>query len=119
MRILNETLLSAASVATTATSAPLLLEYAFGYSIQCVFTGTPTGTLILQASDDFNPAANFNVATFEPTNWTSITGSSTNITAAGNVLFNTGDIYYRYVRAVYTPVSGSGTLTIVGNAKGF
>lgn len=117
MRILNETLSTAADASVTVTTAPLLLAYAFGYAIQASFTGSPVGTLVLQGSNDAVPNAQFTAS--PPTNWTAITGSSTSVSSSGLFLFNAGDVYYNWIRAVYTPSSGTGTLTVVGNAKGF
>jgi hypothetical protein len=119
MRILNESLLSAGDMSGNLNSSPLSLEFAFGYALQCVFTGAPVGTLKLQGSNDAPPDANFQFASFSPTNWTDITGSSAAVAAAGNVLFNGTGTYYRYVRAVYTFTSGTGSLSVVGNTKGF
>lgn len=119
MRILNDPLLSAGDMSGSLNSQPLNLEFAFGYSIQCVFTGAPVGTLKLQGSNDAPPDANPNFINFAPTNWTDISGSSTAVAAAGSVLFNAASVYYRYVRVVYTFTSGTGSLSIVGNTKGF
>jgi hypothetical protein len=119
MRILNQTLESAGDMTLTLNSQPLNLEFAFGYAIQADISGSPVGTIKLQGSNDAPPDAYPQFASFAPTNWTDITGSSTAITGAGSVLFNAASIYFRWVRSVYTPASGSGSLTIVGNTKGF
>lgn len=119
MRILNESLLSGGSMAGNLNSVPLNLEFAFGYAIQCEFTGSPVGSLKLQGSNDAAPDANFQFPNFAPTNWTDLSGTSTAVAAAGSVMFNAASTYYRYVRVVYTFTSGTGSLSIVGNTKGF
>ncbi len=88
------------------------------YSVQAVFTGTPTGTLKLQISNDVvkvapgtNPSANV-------VNWSDYTGSSQSISAAGNFTWNCFDVGYRWVRLVYVRASGSGTLNATYCGKG-
>src|SRR5271165_6377081 len=99
MRINQVPLLSAADATINENSLPLNLEFMFGYAIQCVFSsGSCTGTLSLQGSNDVDSDANFNAATFQPTNWTTISGTSTSVTAGGSVMFNAQGTYYRWVR---------------------
>jgi hypothetical protein len=121
LRILNETLLSGGDMTTTLHSAPLELAYSFGYAIQVTYTGSPVGTLILECSNDTPlPAdANFAFSSFVPTNWTTVANSTIAISGPDAIMYNFQGAYYRYVRATYTPSSGSGALTVVGNAKGF
>jgi hypothetical protein len=120
MRTINETLLAAADGTTSPSSAALCLGNMAGFSIQAIVTGTLAGTLILQASNDVGTT--INGITADPaslTNWTPITGSSQSISGAGTVMYNTDEYaFYRWVRAVYTNSSGTGTLTINANAKG-
>jgi hypothetical protein len=115
LHIVNEQLLPSSSVATTLTSAPGLLMNMFGYCIQAVFTGAPVGSLQLQGSNDPGPNASY---TTLPTNWANV-GTATAISAAGVYIINMPDIYYNWVRVIYTPTSGTGTLTLLFNAKGF
>jgi len=93
-------------------SAPLQLKNMFGYSIQIVWTGTPTGTLKLQASSDplYSGAPGTNPA--EPNNWTDVDNSSQSISSGGNYLWNQTDVMYNWVRVVFTD-SSSGTSTAV------
>ena len=115
LHIVNEQLLAPSTVVSTQTSAPGLLMNAFGYCIQAVLTGAPVGSLQLQGSNDPGPNASYTTA---PTNWSNV-GSPTAISAAGVFLINMPDTYYNWVRAVYTPTSGTGTVAILFNAKGF
>jgi len=73
-------------------------------SVQAVFTGAPVGTLKLQVSND-------------AITWTDLTGSSTAISAAGNVLFDLWAPSYPLIRAVYTKTSGTGALNMTVNFK--
>lgn len=102
---------------TSSNSSAYCLDTIFGYSIQAVYTGTPTGTLKLQGSDDptgdFASPAN---ATNIPTNWSDIAGTSQALTAAGTFLWNMSDVGYNWVRLVYTDTSG-GTSTAILNAR--
>ena len=78
-----------------------------GYAIQAVWTGTPTGTLKLQA-------------TVNGTDWSDIAGTSTSLTgSASSWLWNVTDILYESVRLVYTASSGTGTLNAYISKKGW
>jgi hypothetical protein len=85
------------------------LQFMYGYSIQVVFTGTPTGTFKLQASCDSCLIADF--PNF-PTNWQDITDSPFTVSSAGDYVWNVFDVMYNWVRVVYTDASG-GTSTAV------
>lgn len=92
---------------TTVSSAALLVERTDTFSIQAVWTGTPTGAFKLQGSND--------VGTTDDgagvTNWTDIAGSSSSVSgAAGNQLWTVGLCGYRWVQLVYTNASGTGTV---------
>ena len=109
----------------TINSVPQQLLDSYIYSIQVVFTGTPTGSFKLQASAD--PAAQ-SVAYLGknslPTNWTDEpTASSTKtVSAAGSVMWNISWPGYNWVRVVYTDTSGGTSTAVVTvasfNAKG-
>ena len=120
MRILNQTLLSGGSMATSINSGPLLLAYAFGYSIQFEYTGSPVGTVTLQGSNDPVPNAKFPQSDFNPTNWTTIQGTTITVPTTDGLTgkLNDSGVYYNWVRLVYTATSGTGSLTVVGNTKG-
>lgn len=108
---------------TNINSAAIPLYQIFGYSIQAVFTGTPTGTFKLQASDDPVPqAAQAASGVYTATNWTDIANSSQSVTAAGSIIWNVSEVMYNYVRVVYTDGSGGASTAIVtastANLKG-
>jgi hypothetical protein len=88
----------------------------FGFSFIVRWTGSPVGTLSIQASNyvqlgsEAPPEATFStdpVATLA-------------VSAAGEKLFNIADPGYRFVRLVWTFTSGTGTFTVAQfNSKGF
>ena len=108
---------------TTINSKALQLENMFGYSIQIVFTGTPTGTFKLQASADPVSKANQvfganGVVTYTPTNRTDIANSSQSVSAAGNIMWNYNQLAgYNYVRVVYTDGSSGSSTAIITVAE--
>lgn len=94
------------------------------FSIQASWTGTPTGTIKLQASNDIVQVdpSNSNPVGPDPAglvvNWSDIPSSSQAIAgAAGNFLWNQADVGYRWVRVVYTFASGTGTLSVTYSGK--
>lgn len=104
----------------TITSNAIPVDQLWGFAIQAVWTGTPTGTIKLQASSD-SPVGDNAIA--DPsstiTNWSDISNSSYSITgAAGNYMWNFSGCGFRFVRVSYTNASGSGTLTAKLSAKG-
>jgi hypothetical protein len=106
---------------TTVESAPIPLEQIFGYAVQAVWTGTPNGSLKLQASCDAPGRDNqtSNGGPDDVTNWTDIAGSTLAITGvAGNYMYNVTDAFYRYFRVVYTNTSGVGSLSVKAVVKG-
>jgi len=75
-----------------------------GFSIKAKYTGSPTGTLKLQVSND-DPV---NGGTQE---WNDLADSSISVSAAGIYIFNVSVVFFGWVRLVWTVSSGSGTLT--------
>lgn len=119
MRIINELILNNADASVPQTSLNGLLANAFGYSIQIEITGNVIGTLQLNGSDDDVPESNFSAATYAVTNWTPIDNSQRAVTGAGSITYNVNDAMYNWVQVVFTPASGTGTITARFNAKGF
>lgn len=122
MRIGNDTItLSGNNMAVNITSDPIWLGHIANFSIQIVFTGTPTGQFKLQMSnDDGRPSASTEAARdYQVNNFTDIVGSQQQITEAGNHGYTVQNTGYRWVRLVYTAGSGSGTITTTRfNVKG-
>ncbi len=91
------------------------IDNIFGYSIQCIFTGNPSGSLSLQGCND-----SVQLST-SPQNWDTIVGSTQAITNSGTTTYNVRGAFYNYVQVVYSDSSGGtavGTCTITGNSKG-
>lgn len=122
MRTFNKQITTAASIATGYTSPYVPLKSIYMYSMAAIISGSPTGTLKLQASND--PETNDTQVNSTglppavgPSNWVDIANSTFTITTAGETMWNVRDPAYNYVRVVYTG-SGAATITIIVNAKG-
>lgn len=91
-----------------------------------IISGTPNGTLKLQASND--PETNdtqYNSTNLPPAqgpvNWVDILDSTFTVSAAGEVMWNVDAVGYNYVRVVFTDASGgssTATMNIIFNGKG-
>lgn len=106
---------------TTINSLAMQLNEMVNFSVQIVFTGTPTGSFKLQASDDpvpkqtMTPGAN-GVVTFTPVHWSDIANSSFTVTAAGDVMWDYNNRGFTYVRAVYTDTSSGSSTAVIASA---
>lgn len=90
---------------TSITSLTINSQLRWGYAVQATYTGSPVGTLSIQASNDGS-------------NWSTITITVTSINGAGSTMFNMSQELYPYARLVYTKTSGSGTLLATVYTKG-
>lgn len=107
MRIVPaEPIVTNATMSGNITSIPIQLNQDFAYAVAAVWTGTPVGTLKLQASID-------NVTYID------ITGSPTPVSGPGNFMWNVEVCAYQFARMVYTATSGTGTLNAKTTIKGF
>lgn len=79
--------------------------------LQAVYAGSPNGTIVVQVSGDNVPLAS------SVTNWTTYPSSSQSIAAAGSFVWNIAPFGFRWVRLLYTKVSGTGTLNATFNGK--
>lgn len=106
---------------TTLHSLAMQLQDMIDYSIQIVFTGTPTGSFFLEASCDpvppqtLTPGANGAIV-FVPVNWTTVANSTFVVAAAGNVQWNYRDAGYTFVRVSYTDSSSGASTAIITSA---
>jgi len=99
------------SLAASMNSGPIRLREAVGYAIYIKYTGAPTGTFKLQASVDSNDS---------PVNWEDLPFTSAATGIPGTVLFNIANVFYSWVRIVYTRTGGTGTITdAYFSVKGF
>lgn len=123
MRIHNEDLLDDTGpldLSVAQDLKPVWLGHIMHYSIQLAFSGTPAGTFKLQASNDagrINAADSDNQAPIS--HWTDIADSSITVAAAGDCLWQVENVGYNWVRVVWTPSAGTGSLTSArANVKG-
>ncbi len=95
------------------------------YSLSLIMNSsnnTNAGTVKLQASNDICAFGNV-VSAFTPTNWVDIPaamidGSGT-VAAGATVTLVVKQIPYAWLRAVWTPSAGAGTITAIVNSQGF
>src|SRR4051812_6788350 len=108
-------LTNAVMTGTTEVDSPTIpCDQLWGFAIQAVWTGTPNGTLKLQASCDAPLlTSQTSNGTSNVTNWTDIADSSVVIAgAAGNYMWNVTVAGYRFVRLVYVNTSSTGVLNV-------
>lgn len=109
MRTTNVKLFDDYSMVTDGYSPAFDLEMVTGYSIQANWTGTPTGYLFIQVSNDFTG----------PTNWDLIDLSLFPTGAiADSVLYKQHMAAFRWIRLGYAFGSGTGTLNARLSCKG-
>jgi hypothetical protein len=112
MRIENQDLIKIGAIAVTDltqsfNSQAFLIEHIYGYSVQVSFSGVFAGTFKIQTSNDVGTA---------PTHWNDLANSSAAVVAGAyggeaGIMWNVERSFYRWFRIVYTPTSGTGTLT--------
>jgi hypothetical protein len=88
-------------------SQPINMEDIDNVGLETDWTGTPTGTFSLEASNQYDPETNPN-ATFK-----AVTLASAPANPAGSAsgwLLDLNQIPFRWVRLRYTNASGTGTL---------
>lgn len=99
-------IISGESIAVSVASDHVSVIKFIGYSVMASFTGTPTGTLKIQLSND-----EMGVSAADSV-WVDLTASSTAITDTTPVMINVQNGFYTKIRVVYTVSAGSGTLTV-------
>ena len=127
MRTINKTLATAIPLNANYNSPYQPLKSIYTYAMSAIITGTPTGTLKIQASNDpetndtqYNTGSNL-PPTVQPVNWVDIANSSFSVSSAGETMWNVNAVGYNYVRVVYTDASGgtsTATMVIIFNGKG-
>lgn len=126
MRVFNKTVVSGVVLNANYTSTYTPLRNIVLYSISAIITGTPAGSIKLQASND--PETNdtqYNSGnkppSTAPTNWVDIANSSFSLSSAGETMWNVSAAGYNFVRIVYTDTSGgtsTAVMKIIFNGKG-
>lgn len=100
------------------TSQAYQLTEAWSYSIQIVFTGTPTGTFKLQgSSDNIIVGIPSLIATQSPIHWTDLVNSSESVSAAGSLIWDVPNPGYNYVRVIYTDGSSGVSTAVITSAR--
>lgn len=133
MRTFNKTMATAVPLNANYNSPYMQLKQIYTYTMAAIITGTPTGTIQIQASNDpetndtqvqtsYDPGGNpTNPPAVGPVNWVTIANSSFPVTSAGETMWNVNYAGYNYVRVQYTDSSGgtsTATMKIIFNGKG-
>lgn len=108
-------ILNNVDISTTKTSSGIQTLNSDNIGIQVIWTGTPTGTLSVQASNTASLGAD---GTVSGGTWSNYTATVPTIAgSAGNGLINLNQFPFAFMRLIYTASSGSGGLTAVLVAK--
>lgn len=102
MKFQTKTIIDAGDVSGNLSSDSLDFKYNYGFAVQCTFTGSPSGSVLIQGSND-------------GTNWSTIETlavSGTTILAS-----NKDAIYWPFIK-VSKAAGGTGTLTVKITIKG-
>lgn len=86
-------------------------------SVQAVYTGTATGTIKVQVSNDNVQMSQIGDPATNVVNWIDYTGSSNSLTAPGNRSWDFPLCGYRWIRTQYLKTNGTGSLSIIVNQK--
>lgn len=112
MNSLNRAIISAGNATLTLNSNTVDGTNLFSVSVQAVFSVANSGTLKLQASNDYDPDSVNISGNYTPTNWSDITGASHTIAAATTAFIPKTEVSNQWIRAVWTPTAGAGTVTV-------
>lgn len=88
------------------------LDEGVSFSVQVSYTGSPVGTIQLQASNDVLTSS-----ADSPTNWTPIPQSIATVNGAGNYMLNYDLPAFTWIQLVYTFTSGDGEMYANLNTK--
>lgn len=118
MRFVPAQIITNAAMTGNVSSIGLDINQLYLGSIQATYTGSPTGTIKVQVSDDIVAVAPGADPSANVVHWDDYTGSSTAVAGAGSITYNLSFTGYRWVRLVYTFTSGTGTLNATFSGKG-
>lgn len=90
-------------------------------SAQVIVTGTSTGNLKFQFSNDTSVQCTTDAkGKLQPTNWTDIASQTVAVAGAGVVAIPKFDCCYQFLRTFFVQTNAqSGTITVEVNTKGF
>lgn len=114
MRISGDTLIDApVDLSQPWTSPAIWIGHISMFSIRVEWTGTPLGVFYLEGSTDpGNPNAQSAVQQYSGVeNWTTVQDSEQAVNTDGNHMWNHRAPGWFWVRVVWDPTSGSGSLT--------
>jgi len=133
MRTFNKTVATNVPLNANYNSPYVQLKNIYTYTMAAIITGTPTGTVQIQASNDpetndtqvntdYGAGANpTNPPSTAPVNWVTIASSSFPVSSSGETMWNVNFVGYNYVRVQYIDASGgasTATMNIIFNGKG-
>lgn len=98
---------NAVNAAVDQTSQAFDVRYQDNITLQFSLTGTPTGTLYIQGSDDY--FADSQGVVVVPGNWINITSAV--IAGADEVFFDGNQLGALYIRAFFDSTGGAGAVT--------
>lgn len=105
----------------TLASKGMQIQQGVNWSIQAVWTGgTADGVLTIEVSNDIvpvNPDSSGDPA-INVVNWSTYTGSNTNVSGAGDFAWLAQNAGYQWVRLKFVKNSGTGVLNATFNGKG-
>lgn len=117
MRVENKLLVSAGDMSVNVTSPAIWMEHMALLAVQMLWTGTPTGNFTLEGSCD---PGNGDQTGTGVTNWIMIANTTQAAGAgAGKYCYWLADVPVKWVRLVYSRTSGTGSVDVRFNAKGF
>src|ERR1700677_894538 len=116
---------STSSMATSFTTEPTIVQKLSQISYECVWTGSAIGFLSVQGSNDFSITPGGMNYVQNPGTWTSLIlsyngGDTTSIPitgSGGNGIIDIASTGLYAVRLIYTAASGTGSMSVVINAK--
>jgi hypothetical protein len=101
-KFVTKTIITAGDVSGNLTSSTVNLQNNYGFAVQCSFTGSPSGTVLVEGSND-------------QINWSTI--DTLTVAALAVLASNKDAIYWPYVR-VTKAAGGTGTMTTTITVKG-
>jgi hypothetical protein len=102
----------ALDAATSKSGVVIDSDFLFYASAIAVTTGTAAGTLTIQGSNDAQPLPRDSNGNFVPANWINIPLATVAVAGAGTYIIPKTDVCYAFIRARYTSVSGTGTISV-------
>lgn len=100
---INKFLFSSEPMGSTIESSIVDIGELSGYCIHAIWTGTPSGVITIEASND---GINFVSQNSQATGG-----------AAGQHLHNVANVHYRYIKVVFTHAASTGNLTVYCSGK--